>query len=101
MVQDVKLQSRLTAMKRFTLFCINLKKGHIVPPSFPLMVALSHVRQIEAYISNIDQQEWFDINQGYMICRYSQQRLLNTDAYAAVLNDGSSSNTVGLRIRQQ
>lgn len=49
-------------------------------------------------INNIDQKEWFDINKGYMICRYSQQRLLSSDAYAAVLNDGSSSNTIGLRL---
>lgn len=51
-----------------------------------------------AHIDNIDQQDWFDINQGYMICRYSQERLLSSDAYAAVLNDGSSSDTIGLRL---
>ncbi len=51
-----------------------------------------------AYISDVDQHGWFNPNQGYMICRYSQERLLNADAYAAVLNDGSSANTIGLRL---
>ena len=50
------------------------------------------------YIDNIGQYDWFNNNQGYMACRYSQERLLNSDAYAAVLNDGSSSNTLGLRL---
>ena len=51
-----------------------------------------------AYISNINQEDWFSAEQGYMICRYTQERLLNVDAYAAVLNDGSSANTIGLRL---
>lgn len=53
-----------------------------------------------AYIGDIDQQDWFDINQGYMICRYTQKKLLDSDSYAAVLNDGSSANTIGLRLDQ-
>ena len=53
-----------------------------------------------AFINEIDQQDWFDPAQGYMICRYAQQRLLETDAYAAVLNDGTSANTIGLRLDQ-
>lgn len=53
-----------------------------------------------AYINNIENYKWFDPNQGYMICRYGQERLLNADAYAAVLNDGTSANTIGLRLDQ-
>lgn len=52
------------------------------------------------YIDNIDQKKWFNPQQGYMICRYSQEKLLAVDSYAAVLNDGSSSNTIGLRLDQ-
>ncbi len=54
----------------------------------------------KAYVENIDQQEWFNATQGYLICRYNQKRLLNTDAYAAVLNDGTAANTIGLRLDQ-
>lgn len=53
-----------------------------------------------AYINNVDQYKWFNPNQGYMVCRYSQERLLNADAYAAVFNDGTSANTIGLRLDQ-
>ena len=51
-----------------------------------------------AYAPNIDQHNWFDINQGYIICRYIQNHLLDSYAYIATLDDGSSSNTIGLRI---
>ncbi len=53
-----------------------------------------------AFINNIDQQDWFNPSEGYMICRYTQQKLLEADAYAAVLNDGTSANTIGLRLDQ-
>lgn len=51
-------------------------------------------------IENIDQQKWFNPKHGYMICRYSLEKLLDVDSYAAVLNDGSSANTIGLRLDQ-
>jgi hypothetical protein len=54
----------------------------------------------KAYINDIHQEDWFDENQGYLICRYNQKKLLNTDAYAAVLNDGTAANTIGLRLDQ-
>ncbi len=51
-----------------------------------------------AYINNVDQKNWFDANQGYMICRYTMERLLSSDVYLAILNNGGSSNTIGYRI---
>ncbi|HPF79039.1 MAG TPA: sialate O-acetylesterase, partial [Alphaproteobacteria bacterium] len=53
-----------------------------------------------AYINNIGGYSWFNPEQGYMICRYRQQTLIPADAYAAVLNDGTSANTIGLRLDQ-
>lgn len=51
-----------------------------------------------AYINNVDQKNWFNVNQGYMICRYTMERLLSSDLYLAIFNNGGSSNTIGYRI---
>lgn len=50
------------------------------------------------YIANINQYNWFDSAQGYLTCRYSLKELLNVDSYVGVIHDGSSANTIGLRM---
>lgn len=51
-----------------------------------------------AYIDNINQYQWFDPTQGYFTCRYSLKELLAADSYLGVINDGSTANTIGLRV---
>jgi hypothetical protein len=51
-----------------------------------------------ARILNADQKDWFDVNKGYMICCYTMERLLSSDACLAIFNNGSSSNTIGYRV---
>lgn len=51
-----------------------------------------------AYLNNLDLAEWFNHAQGYMICRYTLEELLSSDAYMATLNDGSSGDTFGFRM---
>lgn len=53
-----------------------------------------------AYVNNIDLQNWFDPNQGYMICRYRLAYFDNNDAYIAVYNDGGSTDTIGFRVEK-
>ncbi|NQZ13245.1 MAG: hypothetical protein HRT94_00275 [Alphaproteobacteria bacterium] len=50
------------------------------------------------YVDNLTQYDWFDGNQGYFTCRYSLREILDQDSYIGVIHDGSSSDTVGLRL---
>lgn len=50
-----------------------------------------------AYVSNVDQEDWFNPNQGYMICNYRHSYFHDHDAYIAILNDGTSTDTIGFR----
>jgi hypothetical protein len=49
-----------------------------------------------AYIENIDQHNWFTPEHGYMICHYTHHKFTGNDAYITALNNGSSSDTIGL-----
>ena len=51
-----------------------------------------------AYITNVDQYNWFAVEAGYMICRYTHNKFTGSDAYIAILNNGGSSNTIGFRV---
>lgn len=50
------------------------------------------------YIDNIDQYPWFNEAQGYMACRYFLPQLNPADSYVAVIHNGGSGDTVGLRL---
>lgn len=50
------------------------------------------------YIDNIDQYSWFDAAQGYFTCRYRLKELLGRDSYIGVMSDGTTANTIGLRV---
>jgi hypothetical protein len=50
------------------------------------------------YIDAPAQYPWFDETQGYMAVRYYLPRLNTADSYIAVAHDGSSANTIGLRL---
>lgn len=52
----------------------------------------------KAVMDNVDQANWFDTNNGYMICRYTLEKLLSRDVYMVTLNDGSSSDAYGFRM---
>lgn len=51
-----------------------------------------------AYIEGITACPWFDETQGYLACRYDLPRIPDADTYMAVLHDGSTANTMGLRL---
>lgn len=51
-----------------------------------------------ATLTNINTYNWFSGAQGFMICRYRHERVLTSDSYIAVLNDGGSSHTIGIRM---
>jgi hypothetical protein len=51
-----------------------------------------------AYVTDVEQYDWFTPEHGYMICRYTHHKFTGSDAYIAVLNNGGSSNTIGFRV---
>ncbi len=51
-----------------------------------------------AGIDNIHTYPWFNAAKGYMAVRYYLPRLNAADSYIAVLHDGSTANTIGLRL---
>ncbi len=53
-----------------------------------------------AHMVNIHRQDWFNNDQGFLICRYRHERLVDADSYVAVINSGGAGNTIGLRIAQ-
>lgn len=53
-----------------------------------------------AEMFNIHQKEWFDNDQGFLVCRYRFETLVNADSYVAVINSGGAANTIGIRIAQ-
>lgn len=66
----------------------------------PVNGALTTRPNDRATLNNIDLENWFSNDQGFMICRYRHHRLVDGDSYIAVMNNGGASNTVGVRIDQ-
>lgn len=50
------------------------------------------------YIDSLTQYPWFNAARGYIACRYYLPRIVNADSYIAVAHDGSTANTIGLRL---
>jgi len=50
------------------------------------------------YIDNLDTYNWFDPAKGYIACRYYLPALNPDDSYVAVAHDGSTSDTIGIRL---
>lgn len=51
-----------------------------------------------AYIDNIHLYPWYNATEGYMAIRYFLPVMNGADSYIAVLHDGSTANTIGLRL---
>ncbi|MAZ75789.1 MAG: hypothetical protein CMH31_00620, partial [Micavibrio sp.] len=80
-------------------FILNqLEEYPIATSVIPIRGAAADRKADRPYIANIDQYEWFDSAQGYFTCRYNLTELLSSDSYIGVLHDGSSANTIGLRM---
>jgi hypothetical protein len=50
-----------------------------------------------AQVTNILSRKWFNVNKGYLICRYHLPALTTIDGYMAVIHDGTTANSIGLR----
>lgn len=80
-------------------FILNQLEEYPIATSVIAIHSAQVTRQADrAYIENINNYEWFNLSQGYLTCRYNLTELVNADSYIGVLHDGSTANTIGLRI---
>lgn len=80
-------------------FILNQMEEYPIATSVMITQGAAATREADRpYVANITQYPWFDEAQGYFTCRYSLKELLDVDSYVGVIHDGSSANTIGLRL---
>lgn len=80
-------------------FILNQLEESVFSSSVIVTTGSSASRSVDrCFIDNIHTYPWFNLAKGYLAVRYYLPRLNTADSYIAVLHDGSTANTIGLRM---